>query len=261
MNLVERSVYEIMQKHEIVKSIYSDHEMKHFEDLRRAKRLQDGKADEKDIEAAAKQTALDFEDASSIEFKTFSTSARQTADDSSGNQRSLNRNLAKRLVLLTKFRLGIKPQWLLPSALHQEGESLRQTAERALVAILGPESELRVKFLGNIPASSYVYKYPKPVQKATGKAGGKMFFFKAQLVSGNVNLEQSNKEVISDFLWLDRQEASQLMLKEGTTRYWNSISNSFLTEGLNEKEVAKILSKVRRRFLGKEEEKESVVIQ
>ncbi len=56
----------------------------------------------------------------------------------------------------------------------QEGETLRRTAERAILEHCGQKLEVRV--LGNAPWAVYKYKYPKKIQEQTGKTGEKVSY-------------------------------------------------------------------------------------
>ena len=94
---------------------------------RRAERLASRtEVDEKDVENAAKQTAVDFEDASNRELATIILAPTVTPDDIAGDQKSLNRRLDRHLMLLTKMQLGDRWKWLLPLAENSEHETLRQ---------------------------------------------------------------------------------------------------------------------------------------
>lgn len=50
---------------------------------------------------------------------------------------SVERCLSDLLVLLAQQQVGGEKLWLLPQALWQEGETLRQTAEKALTTVTG----------------------------------------------------------------------------------------------------------------------------
>lgn len=57
--------------------------------------------------------------------------------DKSNDRTSLNRKLDSNLTLLVKQKVGDQEMWLLPQIEWQSGETLRSTAERALVSFLG----------------------------------------------------------------------------------------------------------------------------
>lgn len=50
---------------------------------------------------------------------------------------SLERCMADSLLLLAEHQVGDKKLWLLPQSEWQQGETLRQTAERALASLSG----------------------------------------------------------------------------------------------------------------------------
>lgn len=47
-------------------------------------------------------------------------------DDETGNQRTLNRKLDRRLMLLFNLKFGNNYQWLLPQAKNEQNETLRE---------------------------------------------------------------------------------------------------------------------------------------
>lgn len=126
------------------------------------------------------------------------------------------------------------------------------------MSILGPD--LKIKFLGNVPAAVYSYKYPKPIQKNSGFDGGKIFFFKSQLFTGQLDAKLLADNGVKDFLWLDRTELADLMLQEKQSRYWNAINSSLLPEGLGDKFTCKILNTVRKRLKNDIDVREAVSI-
>ena len=63
--------------------------------------------------------------------------------------------------------------------LHRPGETMRQTAERALFECAG--DKLKIQFLGNAPWAFYNHVYSRSVQEKKGVAGEKVFIFKACL--------------------------------------------------------------------------------
>ena len=83
--------------------------------------------------------------------------------------------------------------------LHRPGETMRQTAERALFECVG--DKLKIQFLGNAPWAFYNHVYSKSVQEKKGVAGEKVFIFKAFHLSGEVELKTSK-----DYQWLLREE-------------------------------------------------------
>ena len=118
--------------------------------------------------------------------------------DVKNDQRSTDRSLTRSLFLTT----NVDGYWTIPVAYHQEGENLRQTAERALKANLGDEFE--AKILGNSPFSHFKYGYSQKIQDKTGAGGENVFIFKAFYEGGKVQLQ--DKERNKDYLWLQRDE-------------------------------------------------------
>jgi ADP-ribose pyrophosphatase YjhB (NUDIX family) len=255
LNVVEKAMIENMAKLEKSRSLFSDHEMRHFEDLRRAKRLASGKdVDEKDMEAATKQTAQDFEDTSNQELKKMSFSLL-TPEDAAGDKKSLNRSQDKRLLLVSKMTSGQKFRWLFPQTEVEEGHTLRQAAEKAMQPILGTEPSLKLMFLGNAPSSVYSYQYPLPLKERlnNGKVGADIFFFKAQVMSGALDPQKMDKKTVQDFLWLTRPECDQLFAQEKQKRYWNAAKSGLFLEDLPPNFVNNVLKMVKTKTLKKKE--------
>ncbi len=144
------------------------------------------------------------------------------------DKKSLFRCLDKHLMLVCKQKLGDKYHWLLPQAIRKDNETMRQTAERALIEFGG--NQMQVKYLGNAPNAYYCYRYPTLVTKQTNIKGAKIFFFKAYHTSGQFCL---NNEFCSDYEWLNRKELSLILPK----KYWNSLNKSLLVEELDISEI------------------------
>lgn len=56
-------------------------------------------------------------------------------------------------------------------------------------------------FLSNSPTAHYCYEYPPAVQDARNAFGAKVFFYRAQLVSGTVKLQT---KLYTDYAWIAR---------------------------------------------------------
>ena len=263
LNIIQSSMKEAMMRNEVAKSLYSDHELRHLEDVRRAERLasKSTEVDEKDLEHASKQTAQDFEDISAQELNAASFAGRTTKADKDNDVHSLKRCLDRRLMLVTKVPLGQETcHWLLPMILHSEdgtSQSLRQTAERA-ISCLSDSLLDNLVFLGNCPSSVYSYRYPSKIRSTMdGKEGGRIFFFKAQVKNSK---KFTGKEIKGqDYQWLTREEAANLMSTQGTKRYWNCLSNAFLFESMGEDIVHLVVSRVRKNLVkGREQKDQSI---
>jgi len=199
MSPLEQKYFQYIQKLEIEKSYLSDHEKRHLEDLKNAEKLKKGEIE--DMDSVSKQTAQDFEDASLEEFNKFKPNSRITEADLKNDQRSIKRKLDSNLILVIKQKIGNDHRWILPQAVHQEGESLRETAERAFSEICS--SPVKMQMMGNAPVGYYKYKYPKVI-RGDGICGAKVFFFKAQLLERLHDIEVADNVV--DYCWLTHSE-------------------------------------------------------
>ncbi|CAH1969371.1 unnamed protein product [Acanthoscelides obtectus] len=112
--------------------------------------------------------------------------------------KSLKRKLDRHLVLVVNQQLGDKKHYLLPQGTLQDGETLRQAAERVLKQCCG--SDLSAQIYGNAPCGFYKYKYPKSTSEITGLTGAKVFIYFARYLNGQI----TDRKV--DFKWLDRIE-------------------------------------------------------
>lgn len=123
---------------------------------------------------------------------------RETEADIAMDTRSLRRKLDQRLFLLVKEKGA--SSWQFPQTEHSAGETMRQTAERALQETIqeGPQTY----FVGNAPMGH--------VEHSSGKA----FYHKAQLIKGEAALKQSAKAVA--YVWVSKQEMPQYIQDEAT---------------------------------------------
>jgi large subunit ribosomal protein L46 len=195
----------------------------------------DGIQDENNPDAATRQTAQDFEDACNEEFHQFKPAPKITgiinkvdyyrsnslnywklAEDLSGDQKSTNRKLDKHLLFVVQEK--DKKIWKLPESRWREGETLRETAERALKEhVKTPDTSVRV--LGNAPWGVHTIRYPSSVRQKLGFAGAKVFFFKAQLLSSCTTYSDT------EYNWLGREELRDCLEPE----YLRSV-NKFLID-------------------------------
>lgn len=197
LNELETMYEKAIQRVEFECSHKSDHEIRKIKDLIYTEELKRGG---KDLESdqITLQTAQEFEDNCDEELKKFEFAPRITEEDSKGDKTSTNRKLSNSLLLTVKKEFGRTSHWILPQGTRQEGETMRQAAERVLSESCG--DNMQTKFLGNAPCGFYKYKYPKSARK-TAAVGMKIFFFKAQLLNGNVS-----KTICPDFQWLAQDE-------------------------------------------------------
>lgn len=117
----------------------------------------------------------------------FVPASRETAADASNDTKSVNRKLAEKLFLMTK---GGDTAWRMPQVPLEDGETLRQAAERGLREVV-PEST-GVYFFGNAP--SYC--------ETNGKS--KIFYYRAVLVDLDTEVQLGDN--YSDFQWLSHSE-------------------------------------------------------
>lgn len=205
---IEEDFMELMRQIEFEKSLLADHEVKVLEDAARMSRKQDEDYDsdeEDDYRNKKIVTAQDLEDVWEQNLKQFQPAPRLQGDGET-DMSSLERCLADSLVLLVQKDVGSQKIWLLPQIEWQTGETLRQTAERALASL--PGADLKATFLGNAPCGFYKYKYPKDVQKE-GLVGAKVFFFKAVMSSQkHLPLEKNT------FAWVKKDELQEFLKPE-----------------------------------------------
>ncbi|XP_037582911.1 39S ribosomal protein L46, mitochondrial-like [Dermacentor silvarum] len=203
LNALEKKYLEVLRSIEVEGSLLSDHELQLLEDKKKREDPEEGVA-------IKVQTAQDIEEEWTKKAKEFKPASRLTEADSKGDTRTTQRCLDQALLLVVNQQLGKGHRWILPQALHANGETMRQTAERALTEVCGPA--LEAFFLGNAPAGCYSYNYPPEFQK-NGIQGAKVFFFKAQLKNGALSVSDLKKLTkADDFAWLTYKELSSKML-------------------------------------------------
>ncbi|GLG98773.1 uncharacterized protein GBIM_05364 [Gryllus bimaculatus] len=168
------------------------------------------------------KTAQDLEDAYQDEFSKFQFAARQTDCDKRKDLKSLDRALDKYLVLVVNQKIGDDYRWILPQGLRENGETMRQTAERVLAERCG--TKLQATFLGNAPCGFYKYKYPQSVRSSSKAVGAKVFFFKAWHIGGNV---ECSKTLIKDFKWLCTEDLNSTLQNDV---YYNSVSQFLIVQ-------------------------------
>ncbi|XP_072258807.1 large ribosomal subunit protein mL46 [Pyxicephalus adspersus] len=194
---LQQEVADLLQKIDLEKSLYSDHEIQLIEDKVRLQRKQadaDFDSDSKDI-----VMAQDLEDTWEQKWKEFKMAPRLTEADNKNDRTSLNRKLDNTLVLLVKEKLGNEDVWMFPQISWQAGETMRQTAERALSTLSGELPE--ANFLGNAPCGYYKYKFPKTM-RTEDTLGAKVFFFKAMLKSSELQTSKQKGE----YVWVSKDE-------------------------------------------------------
>jgi large subunit ribosomal protein L46 len=122
--------------------------------------------------------------------------------DKNNDRRSLERALNQSLFLLVK-RGREDFSWQFPQGQWKEGENMRQVAERVIERTIGPHKNY---FVGNAPIGVHCYKYPEELQQKRKQYGAKVFFFRAQFVSGAVQLE---RRLYKDHVWVTKDELGE----------------------------------------------------
>ncbi|XP_072133802.1 large ribosomal subunit protein mL46 [Mobula birostris] len=200
MNQMESAFARLLEQMELEKSLYSDHELRVFEDEERIQRRQayDYDSDEEDDVGHDIVTGQDLEDMWEQKFRQFNPADRVQEADKKNDRSTLNRRLDEKLLLLIKEKVGDEEIWLLPQSYWKPGETMRQTAERTLSTVSG--NELQAVFLGNAPSGFCKYKYPKAV-RTPSNVGAKVFFFKALLINGDLKTKKNE-----DHVWVTKSE-------------------------------------------------------
>ncbi|EDV50226.1 39S ribosomal protein L46, mitochondrial [Drosophila erecta] len=195
LNPLEKQFQDLLWRVEYENSLKSNHELKHEREIVQAELIKQGKIQVDLEDGGSKQTAQDLKDAYVEELKKFQLGSRTTPDDQANKTTSTDRCLEETLYLLVQQKLGQQEHLILPQGKRQEGESMRQTAERVLRERCG--QELQVLFYGNAPVGFHKYKYPS--NQRTESVGAKVFFYRASLRSGQV------PEKVTKFEWLPKE--------------------------------------------------------
>ena len=175
--------------------------------------------------AAAIITALDLEDSWKKSAEGFTPASRESEADRTGDRKSVKRAMTLPLRLVARYQLGRDIFWDLPTIKHHQGETLRDTAERAVIENLG--GNLDVKILGNAPWSFYKVKYPKHFQQSSEREGAKVWIFKGILLNHFFDDPQVKlAKNISDYQWLTRTELENNL----HSKAYKALNNMLLNE-------------------------------
>lgn len=91
-----------------------------------------------------------------------------------------------------------------------------QGAERVVDRAVGTVSRW---FISNAPMGHYCYKYPEEMQAQRNEFGAKVFYYRAQLLNGNVKLET---RLYTDYAWVASDEVHEYFDAE-TAEYVKNI--------------------------------------
>lgn len=218
---IENKMIEHLKQLEFENARKSDFEVRHEADIQAAekRKLEGLKL------SSGTRTAEDDHDAWCKDKQTFECKSKYTKADERDDRSSTVRCLDKPLHLIIDRNFGYqnnasaKPEfsWDLPTSIRQDGESMRQTAERAVKNTCG--SDLNVQLLGNAPWAFIKYKYSNKIQNLTGKKGEKIFIYKAHYQSGQVKVQEN---ISRDFKWSTFDEFNSIM---PTDKYYTKMKN------------------------------------
>ncbi|XP_031631867.1 39S ribosomal protein L46, mitochondrial [Contarinia nasturtii] len=195
LNKLERDYQDLLRQIEFENSYKSDFELR---EEREIQNVNEGKAkvEGDDLYGVVKDTALDLKDAWKSELSRFQPASRTTEADQKNDLKSTERKLDHSLTLIVEQQIGNDNIFMLPQGKIAENETLYDTAQRVIKEFCGDNMETVV--YGKAPIGFYKYKYPKTIRGEV--IGGKVFFYRAILKSGQVN----NKNI--NFEWLDKSE-------------------------------------------------------
>lgn len=180
---------------EFENSYKSDFEVKLEEDKKLSELIKAGKV-EVELDTVAQQTSQDLKDLWKEERNKFQLASRTTAADQKNDRTSTNRCLEDALTLVVEQSIGNDTLALLPQGRIQDGETLRQAAERIIKEQCG--DSLVTQFYGNAPCGFYKYKYPKG--QRNDAVGAKVFFYRAILKTGQID------QKLCKYEWLNKEE-------------------------------------------------------
>lgn len=205
LSTVEAEFKKLLGQVELEKSHLSDHELQVLEDAERMIRKQRGDYDSDEEDSHGGQEivlAQDLEDSWEQKLKNFKMEPRIRSEVDK-DVTSLERCLADTLILLAEQQVKDEKMWLMPQTRWQEGETLRQTAERALASL--PDAAFKATFLGNAPCGVYKYKLPRAI-RTESSVGIKVFFFKAVLAD-----RRAPSVTAAPFMWLKKSELERYL--------------------------------------------------
>jgi large subunit ribosomal protein L46 len=109
----------------------------------------------------------------------------------------MERRLQDSLYLIVK-RNRSDNSWQFPQGKWLEEENMRQTAERVIDRAIGKSKRW---FMSNAPVGHYCYEYPQTIQEKRNNFGAKVFYYRAQVLSGSIKLQT---KLYTDYSWIAR---------------------------------------------------------
>ncbi|KAK4532582.1 hypothetical protein CCYA_CCYA13G3439 [Cyanidiococcus yangmingshanensis] len=164
---------------------------------------------------------------------------RETEADRTDNRHSLDRKLDRWLFLLVQRKLGPAGRaiWQFPQRNIEDGRrnldvespspkgstpsslSFRAEAEKALYSFIETSKEdedegesFEAHFIGNAPCAHLKHTYSPAFQKAQHIAGVKVFFYRAQLISGQIT--GVRPPAAEDYAWVTADELPEYLPPE-----------------------------------------------
>eukprot|EP00804_Cyclotella_cryptica_P007384 CCRYP_002605-RA/>CCRYP_002605-RA protein AED:0.04 eAED:0.04 QI:218/1/1/1/1/1/2/54/354 len=139
----------------------------------------------------------------------FTPAPRETEHDHSGNVKTLDRCLKTRLYLTIQSdaegnRSG--PRWTLPSVLVKNEEKLLQAAQRAVINAAGEGLVLWCPSNAPMAVNFRVYNKNLPEEFRENYYGEKIFYYRVQWDTGDVDESTCLKNGAKDYAWLTREE-------------------------------------------------------
>jgi len=135
----------------------------------------------------------------------YELASRTTEADIKNEERSPDRKLTEDLYFIVKKRRKAH-QWYIPAAEHIKGETLKETAERAVEESIG--ESVTIQYYGNAPSGYTSFEYSDEDKKELNAFGAKVFFFKAEYIKTDVDRlkRELRKSGHSDYKWVSRED-------------------------------------------------------
>jgi large subunit ribosomal protein L46 len=137
-----------------------------------------------------------------LESMPFKPAPRFTEADENNDRKSTERRLQDSLFLIVK-RNREDNHWQFPQGRVLDAETLRDTTERVIDRAVG---KINRWFVSNAPVGHYQYEYPVDLQQQRQSFGAKVFFYRCQMIKGNVKLQT---KLYKDYAWIARDEAGE----------------------------------------------------
>ncbi|KAF2070386.1 hypothetical protein CYY_008299 [Polysphondylium violaceum] len=147
------------------------------------------------------------------DFTNYTPEPRTTQDDIQQNTQSLNRHLDKSLYLIIQ-KAGSRYTWQFPSTNWVNGESIKNTAERALRDSCG--SSWKYWIPSQSPCGVFKYRVESELQDLLKAEGIKEFFFRSHYFGGDLKF---NSKIVLDYKWVSKEELKDYLDEE----YYESV--------------------------------------